>query len=171
MTIRNGQVLGHKNLKLCPDTTPYTLYLLLSQFFLSPRRNNDLDFETPVLKEANKKTHHKWDLLCACLANKSGLVFLKYLKWFLKIMWFRTEGQYLCYISVLFIYFEIWYFVPYFSPLTIKWFSLDWMHFVGNLISLKWYISFFFSLKRKKLTHNCSLNALWWMKKIPTLDN
>lgn len=49
-----------------PDMLPHTLYLLFSQFFLSPRRNNDLDFETPVLKEANKKNHHKWDLLCAC---------------------------------------------------------------------------------------------------------
>ena len=42
-----------------PDMLPHTLYLLFSQFFLSPHRNNDLDFETPVLKEANKKNHHK----------------------------------------------------------------------------------------------------------------
>ena len=54
--------------KFCSCHTPlYPPYLpLSSQFFLLPHRNNELDFKTTVLKEANKKTHHKQDLICAC---------------------------------------------------------------------------------------------------------
>lgn len=55
-------------------------YLLLSPILLSPHKDNELDFKTTVFKEANKKTHHLWDLIYAYLGKYIRLDFVKALK-------------------------------------------------------------------------------------------